>query len=648
LAAAAAPPADAEKELQAVRDRIEELQRSMRRDTDRRDALSGQLRDAEENVRGAREKLGDVRKRLAESDKNLEAIAADRRTSEAALREQRDVLAAELRTAYVGGRQEQFKLLLSQEDPAALGRMLVYYSYFGRARASKISEIQGIVAQLDEAEKAEAAERVRLAALEAEGRQQLSAVDAARDERSRALKAMNAQIRTRNDSIAKLKREAASLEKLIADLRKAMSDLPPTGGQAFEKVRGRLSWPVAGKITARFGQARGGGMVWNGVQIEAPRGTPVKALYDGRVAFADLSGRQATWTGDRTEFLGRNGTPDHPASLERGERLSDKVGAGLDPCAALQTMVELRAGGRAEIVFFLGQAASAEEARILIALYRGADLDATLRTISKRWDDVLGTVQVTTPDRAMNFMLNRWLLYQTLACRIWARSAFYQAGGAYGFRDQLQDVMALMVAQRGIARAQLLRAAARQFVEGDVQHWWHRPSGRGVRTGVSDDLLWLPYVTIQYLELTDDVALLDEIVPFLDGPTLAPGKEDAYFEPRVSAQTGTLFEHCARALDRSRRDRGAEAGGAQDPRFLRRAHDARSLRRRGPEHSARLRRAAHLRPLRHGHTERTRLAAEQTACDLRSAQAHANPGTFTSWELLTPARCGSRTLRLTI
>jgi len=197
------------------------------------------------------------------------------------------------------------------------------------------------------------------------------------------------------------------------------------------------------------------------------------------------------------------------------------------------------------------EAASAKEARILIALYRGADLDATLRAISKRWDDVLGTVQVTTPDRAMNFMLNRWLLYQTLACRIWARSAFYQAGGAYGFRDQLQDVMALMIAQRGIARAQLLRAAARQFVEGDVQHWWHPPSGRGVRTRVSDDLLWLPYVVFQYLELTDDVALLDEIVPFLDGPTLAPGKEDAYFEPRVSGQTGTLFEHCARALDRS-------------------------------------------------------------------------------------------------
>jgi septal ring factor EnvC (AmiA/AmiB activator) len=178
-------------------------------------------------------------------------------------------------------------MLLSQEDPATLGRMLVYYAYFGRARAAKIAEIQGIVAKLDEDAKAEAAERERLAALEAESRQQLSAVDAARDERSRALRAMNAQIKNRNDSIAKLKREAASLEKLIADLRRAMSDLPPTGGQAFEKVRGRLAWPVAGKITARYGQARGGGLKWNGVMIEAPRGAAVKALYDGRVAYAD-------------------------------------------------------------------------------------------------------------------------------------------------------------------------------------------------------------------------------------------------------------------------------------------------------------------------------------------------------------------------
>jgi septal ring factor EnvC (AmiA/AmiB activator) len=285
------PPAsgqtDAERELREVRERIEALQRTMRRDTDKRDTLSGQLRDAEENARDAREKLGDIRRRLAESDATLKRLAAERERNEAALRRQRDVLAAELRSAYVGGREEQFKMLLSQEDPATLGRMLVYYSYFGRARASKIAEIQGIVAKIDEDAAAEAAERERLATLESESRQQLSAVDAARDQRSRALKAMNAQIKNRNDSIARLKREAASLEKLIADLRRAMSDLPPTGGQAFEKVRGRLNWPVAGKITARFGQSRGGGLKWNGVMIEAARGSPVKALYDGRVAYAD-------------------------------------------------------------------------------------------------------------------------------------------------------------------------------------------------------------------------------------------------------------------------------------------------------------------------------------------------------------------------
>lgn len=287
LAVGALAQDDPERELEAVREKIAELQKNMRRDTDRRDALSGQLRDAEEDVRGARGRLGDVQKRLAESDAKLKSLAADRERNEAALAKQRDVLAAELRSAYVGGQAEEFKLLLSQEDPATLGRMLTYYAYFGRARAAKIAEIQGIVAKLDEDAKAEAAERERLAALEAESRQELSSVAAARSERSRALKAMNAQIKTRNDSIAKLKREAAALEKLVADLRRAMGDLPPTGGQAFEKVRGRLAWPVAGKLSARYGQSRGGGLKWNGVVIDAPRGTVVKALYDGRVAYAD-------------------------------------------------------------------------------------------------------------------------------------------------------------------------------------------------------------------------------------------------------------------------------------------------------------------------------------------------------------------------
>ena len=192
-------------------------------------------------------------------------------------------------------------------------------------------------------------------------------------------------------------------------------------------------------------------------------------------------------------FSGRNGTLERPAALERGGPLSGKVGAGLDPCAALQASIELRPGATAEIVFFLGQAENKEQARELLARYRAADLDAILAGVTARWDDVLGTVQVTTPEPAMDMLLNRWLLYQTLACRVWARAAFYQLSGAYGFRDQLQDVMALCVAKRAIAREHLLRAAARQFIEGDVQHWWHPPSGRGVRTRISDDLLWLPY-----------------------------------------------------------------------------------------------------------------------------------------------------------
>ncbi len=289
LAAVSAWPADSnpEQELRQVRERIEELQRAVRRDTDRRDALSGQLRDAEENVRGARGRLGNVRKRLAQSDARLQKLTAERLRQEHTLGEQRAALASQLRTAYMGGREEQVKLLLSQEDPAAFGRMLVYYSYLGRARIGKIAEIQALVTTLEEAAAEESSERGRLAALEADSRKELSSVDAARNERSRALRTMNAQLRSSSDSIAKLKREAAALEKLISDLRKALRDLPPTAGQAFETVRGRLAWPVAGRIVARFGQARGGGLKWNGVMIETARGTDIRALYDGRVAYAD-------------------------------------------------------------------------------------------------------------------------------------------------------------------------------------------------------------------------------------------------------------------------------------------------------------------------------------------------------------------------
>ncbi|MGH7396752.1 MAG: GH36-type glycosyl hydrolase domain-containing protein, partial [Candidatus Rokuibacteriota bacterium] len=273
--------------------------------------------------------------------------------------------------------------------------------------------------------------------------------------------------------------------------------------------------------------------------------------FGDRIAFADLGGRQTSWTGDRTEILGRNGTLDHPVLLERGGRLSGRVGAGLDPCAALQTVVDVPPGGREEIVLFLGQASSPAEARALLGRYRAADLDLALEAVRIHWDDVLGAVQVRTPDRSMDLMLNRWLLYQTLGCRVWARSAFYQAGGAYGFRDQLQDVMALAVAKREVAREHLLRAAARQFEEGDVQHWWHPPSGRGVRSRISDDSIWLPYAVTHYLEVTGDAALLDEVVPFLEGPAIPAGQDESYFQPTRSAQRDTLFGHCARALDRS-------------------------------------------------------------------------------------------------
>ncbi len=273
--------------------------------------------------------------------------------------------------------------------------------------------------------------------------------------------------------------------------------------------------------------------------------------FGARVAFADLSGRQTTWTGDRREFLGRNGTLDNPAALADQAPLSQRVGAGLDPCGALQTSIELKAGATAEVVFFLGQGADTTEAQSLIAHYRAADLDAVLREVVEHWDEVLGAVQVRTPDRAMDIMLNRWLLYQTLVCRIWARAAFYQASGAYGFRDQLQDSMALALTRPQLTRAHLLRAAARQFVEGDVQHWWLPPFGQGVRTRISDDRAWLACAAAHYVDTTGDNAVLEESVAFLEGRALNPGEHDAYFQPMVAPQGATLFEHCARGLDAS-------------------------------------------------------------------------------------------------
>ena len=278
---------------------------------------------------------------------------------------------------------------------------------------------------------------------------------------------------------------------------------------------------------------------------------PWNTEFDGRVAFLDLGGRQTAWTADRTEFLGRNGAPDRPAGLDRGYRLEGAAGAGMDPCAALQTSFELANGARTQVLVLLGQADGAAAAADLVRRGRTADHQAMLRDVASFWDATQGTVQVRTPDRSMDILLNGWLIYQTLACRLWARTAFYQAGGAYGFRDQLQDVIALVPARRELAREHLLRAAAHQFAEGDVQHWWHPPSGRGVRTRISDDRLWLPYAVERYLAVTDDAAVLDEAVPYLEGPALRPDQTDAYFLPERSAESASLFDHCVAALDRS-------------------------------------------------------------------------------------------------
>jgi cyclic beta-1,2-glucan synthetase len=278
---------------------------------------------------------------------------------------------------------------------------------------------------------------------------------------------------------------------------------------------------------------------------------PWNTEFGGRIAFLDLGGRQTAWTADRTEFLGRNGAPDRPAGLGRGYRLLGAVGAGMDPCASLQTSFELANGARTQVRVLLGEADGATAVADLIRRGRTADHEAQLRAVASHWDDIQGTVAVRTPDRSMDIMLNGWLTYQTLACRLWARTAFYQAGGAYGFRDQLQDVIALMTAKPELAREHLLRAAAHQFAEGDVQHWWHPPSGRGVRTRISDDRLWLPYAVDRYLAITGDTAILDESVPYLAGPALRPDQTDAYFQPEHSDESASLFDHCAVALDRS-------------------------------------------------------------------------------------------------
>lgn len=273
--------------------------------------------------------------------------------------------------------------------------------------------------------------------------------------------------------------------------------------------------------------------------------------FGSLVAFADVSLRPRTVTGDRAEFIGRNGSLAEPAGLRR-IALSNRVGASLDPCTAIMAPFELGPGELKDIVFVMGQAKDEAEARRLVTHYRDpVKAEAAFCVAIAKWDEFLRAVEIRTPDAALNHLVNRWLPYQVLACRYWGRSAFYQSGGAYGYRDQLQDSMALVYGRPDLCKEQIIRAAGRQFFEGDAQHWWHPPSGKGVRTRFSDDYLWLAYVTAFYLQTTKDESILVAEAPWLRAAELVPGQDEVYGEPSVTEETATIYEHCVRALDRS-------------------------------------------------------------------------------------------------
>ena len=275
---------------------------------------------------------------------------------------------------------------------------------------------------------------------------------------------------------------------------------------------------------------------------------PFSIDFPDRVVFFEVNAVERSVTGDRAEFIGRNGSLENPASMRR-TRLSGKTGAGLDPCAALQVQVELPQDVESEVVFVLGAGRNAEEARNMVLRFRepGAARRA-LEQVWQYWNHTLGSVNVETSDKETDILVNGWLLYQTLACRIWARSGFYQSSGAIGFRDQLQDMMAVVHAEPGLVREHILLCASRQFIEGDVQHWWHPPTGRGVRTRISDDFLWLPFVTCYYVTSTGDRGVLKEPVGFLQGRPLNTNESDYYELPERADEKGTLYEHCVRAI----------------------------------------------------------------------------------------------------
>jgi len=271
--------------------------------------------------------------------------------------------------------------------------------------------------------------------------------------------------------------------------------------------------------------------------------------FSERVAFLAADAAAHSVTADRSEFLGRHGSSELPQAVLTGAALSGRVEAGDDPCAAIARDVEIPAGGDVTLLWLLGDADTPAQASALVQAHRGKDFDQRLADNEREWRGFLDTIQVETPDKALDAMVNHWLPYQSLACRIRARSAFYQASGAFGFRDQLQDTLALLAHDPTLARDQILNAARRQFPEGDVQHWWLPRTGAGVRTMISDDVVWLAHATARYLSVTGDAAILKEQLPFIDGQALGEGEHDAFFTPEISKKTVSLYDHCARALD---------------------------------------------------------------------------------------------------
>jgi cellobiose phosphorylase len=273
--------------------------------------------------------------------------------------------------------------------------------------------------------------------------------------------------------------------------------------------------------------------------------------FSAVIAGGEVEARR--FTCDRAFFIGRNGSVGDPAALRPGVDLNDACGAGLDPCFAHQLRLTLGPGQTTELAFLLGEGRDHAAVRDLVARYREAGaVPRALEQVQRQWRSLVSTIAVETPVPALDVMLNGWLPYQILSCRLWARSAFYQSGGAYGYRDQLQDAAALVHHRPELTRAQIVLHARHQFVEGDVLHWWHpEPIERGLRTRFSDDLLWLPYVTSRYVTITGDHGVLDERVPFVSARSLQPGEDEAYLAPEVARESEDVYEHCCRALDRS-------------------------------------------------------------------------------------------------